>query len=255
MVLTTHPAPPSSPRAILVDVQTGTMPIVLTAPHGGSTEVPGVPPRTSGQVIRDFGTLELALGVAAELQHQLGQRPYTVAARFHRRSIDANRPPDLAFELAEAEAHYAAYHDAVRCSVDDVRRRWQSSGILIDIHGQSDDPGTIHRGTQNGRTMRRVLERSGDVALVGPTSVLGRLRDLGYPIHPSGACAERESPRFNGGYTVQTYGSHQPDGIDALQIELGSSFRRGATLSQLVVDLADAIATYYQVFLSPTLAR
>src|SRR4051812_11124139 len=89
-VLTAVAAVAAEPTDFIL-VQPGNLPLILTAPHGGSATVPGVPPRTSGIVGRDAHTLELTQEVAARITTVLGAAPYVVAARFARKQIDANR--------------------------------------------------------------------------------------------------------------------------------------------------------------------
>jgi hypothetical protein len=45
---------------------------------------------------------------------------------------------------------------------------------------------------------------------------------------------------------VRTYGSDQRDGIDAIQLELGTNLRRDAGL---IDDLAAAIVAYFKAYL------
>jgi N-formylglutamate amidohydrolase len=236
---------------LLVQTEAGDMPIILTAPHGGNEEIPGVPRRTSGVTTQDARTLEITQALLARLQTQYCQRPYAVMALYHRRYLDANRAEREAFEQPAARPYHAAYHDTIRGYVDEIRQRFPGGALLVDIHGQAADPGTIHRGTQNGRTMARIVERRGEAALVGESSVFGQLQTLGYSVFPPSASlgSPRENPSFNGGFTVQTYGSHHENGIDAIQIELGSELRQPATIPQVAADLAEAIGAYYRAYL------
>jgi N-formylglutamate amidohydrolase len=61
----------------------------------------------------------------------------------------------------------------------------------------------------------------------------------------------RKEERYRGGYTVQTYGSHQGRGVDAIQLEIGTKFRARANLEQTAMDLAEAIAVFAQEYLPP----
>src|SRR5947208_204548 len=76
------PAPPESP---FLSVRKGTMPVVISAPHGGTQDLPGVPPRrgvglppgSNGFYTgRDPGTEELAGLLAVEVFLKTGKRPY-----------------------------------------------------------------------------------------------------------------------------------------------------------------------------------
>jgi N-formylglutamate amidohydrolase len=235
----------------LVWAVAGALPVILTAPHGGGAEIPGVPRRTSGTTTQDARTLEVAEAVAQRLEDRFCQRPYMVGALFHRRYADANRPEGDAFQDPAAGVHYAAYHDAIRAYVAEMRQRFPGGAILINVHGQAEEPGVIHRGTGNGRTMARSIAHFGEGAVIGDTSIFGRLQALGYPVFPPNTPIGNpsEHPRYAGGFTVRTYGSHHATGIDALQIEIGADFRRPPAVGPLSDDLADAIGTYYTAVL------
>jgi N-formylglutamate amidohydrolase len=213
-----------------------------------------VPQRTSGVRVQDTRTREIAELVASHLETLLCGTPYVVLANFHRRYLDVNRPLDTALESPFAIPYYHAYHDAIRRFVDEIHRQSPGRGLLVDVHGQALNATVIYRGTQNGRTVSRLLADHGESALVGPNSVFGRLRLLGYEVFPPNTPL-RDPPelsRFGGGYTVRTYGSEHPDGIDALQLELGSQLRQPARLMETAWGLADGITTYYRAFVDPS---
>jgi N-formylglutamate amidohydrolase len=244
-------APASSGRAagqtsVLVFAQSGTLPIVLTAPHGGSSAVPGVPARTSGTTVQDTRTLELTEALRDRLAAILCERPYVVIAQFHRRFVDANRAEAEAYEHPDGRAPYRAYHQTIRDFVAEIRQRYPDGAILLDIHGQSEEPDRIHRGTRNGTSVTRLLARYGDDALVGRNSLLGQLAAAGYTVFPPITAPRdaREDPRWNGGYTVDAYGSHNPDGIDTIQLEIGRNFRDEAAVGAMADQLANALATF-----------
>lgn len=223
--------------------QRGDIPLLITAPHGGTNGLPGVAGRTNGTVLADDGTYELALLLNAELTRRLdGRRPYVVAAQFHRRYLDVNRPLTNAFETPAARPFYERYHGHIRASVAEIRAMPGGEGLLVDLHGQGRDATTIFRGTGNGVTVLRLLERQGEDALIGPDSLLGRLARAGHGLVPANTPPGRppEDRSYNGGFTVRTYGSHQPAGIDAIQLELGSSQRR-KNRAAFAAQLADAI--------------
>jgi len=233
----------------LVIARAGNLPILLVAPHGGREAVPGVPVRGSGVTSTDARTTELALALAKRLKDVLGAEPYVVAARFSRKYIDANRAEAEAFESPEAKPAYEAYHNRIRAFVSEIRRRFPRGGLLLDIHGQSDDPGTVSRGTQNGATVAALLRQRGETALVGPQSVFGVLQGKGYTVFPPNTPvgSPREFRKLNGGYTVRTYGSGTPDGIDAIQVEVGRDLR---TDPKFIDALAQAVVVFHKAYLA-----
>ena len=231
----------------LVIARGGTLPILLTAPHGGLEAIPGVPVRSKGTTLTDAHTIELAEALAGHLAKALGGQPYLVSARFSRKYVDANRAEADAFESPQAKAAYDAYHAKVRDFVAQIRERYPQGGLLIDVHGQSEDPGVVHRGTRNGATVAALIQKHGPDALTGSRSILGVVQSKGYKVFPPGAMGEAlEDRRYNGGYTVHTYGSRNPGGVDAIQLEVGRDLR---TDRGFIAALADGIAVFYRAYL------
>ena len=242
---------PSSPYKLLT-LWAGTLPIIFSAPHGGKQPIAGANVRRGVGVTqfttgRDHNTDELAEKIATKLEVRLGAKPFLLVANFERKYLDVNRPPERAYESAEAKFYYDAYHSALREAHDGVRREW-GSGLLLDIHGQSAQGDTIYRGTNNGKTVMSLIRRFGAEAMIGPQSIFSRLEEGGYKVSPPTGDFPKED-RYAGGYIVQTYGSHQQSGIDAIQLEFGARLRARANLERTATDLADAIAVFAQAYL------
>jgi N-formylglutamate amidohydrolase len=248
--------------ADLVLVQQGTMPIILTAPHGGHEAIPGVPPRedkSNDEAFRKWGgfgagrgdpnTDLLAQGIAAEIKALTGKDVYLVIAKFERRFIDANRPPELALDSADAQPYYDYYHNSIRRFIDEMRKKYPA-GLLIDVHGQPMKSAVIWRGTMNGRAIKSLLQRAGVQALTGAQGLFGQLEANGFKVFPANDLpigGTRENPH-NGGYTVFTYGAHTAKGIDAVTFGVGSDYRQNAMLDKTAKDAARAIAAFYEVY-------
>jgi N-formylglutamate amidohydrolase len=236
----------------LLTVRAGTLPIILSAPHGGRLPIPNVPLRRGVGVAqfateRDSNTDELAQKIAIRLDHKLGARPYLIIALFDRKYLDANRARALAYESREARPFYDAYHRAVLEGCEAVRKRW-GRGLLLDIHGQGSEPDAIFRGTDNGRSVTALERQHSRGALNGEKSIFGQLASKGYKIIPPVGSREPER-RYTGGYTTQTYGSYRDTGIDAIQLELGTRLRSRANLQRTADDLADAIIVFAREYL------
>lgn len=219
----------------------GTLPLVLTVPHDGDQPLGFTPVRRQGTLLRDLGTRPVTEQVADRLAQRLGQRPCVVIARFSRRFLDANRSEAEAMDSDSALPAYRAYHAAVASCVAQARTQHPQGALLVDVHGQAQEPSVVFRGTRGGVTAQALVARMGPAALQGPDSLIGLLAARGHAVHPPiGSDGLREDPRFAGGHTVATYGSHQNGGIDAIQLELGRDQRLNPRLPQ---DLADALAT------------
>ena len=245
-----------SGAARLLTIGSGMLPIIITAPHGGRSAIPGVPVRRGVGVAqftieRDGNTAEIAQAVAGKIHERRGAKPFLIVAQFERRYVDANRPESGAYESATAKPYYDAYHRALESALAEVRARW-GGGLLLDIHGQGAEPDAIFRGTDNGRSVAALQQKHGREALSGPQSILGQLAAKGYRILPGSA--EREQ-RYAGGYTTRTYGSHRGTQIDAIQLELGIDLRARRHLERTADDLAEAIVNFTRAFLPMSGAR
>ena len=246
--------------ADLVLVQPGTLPIILAAPHGGRMAVPGVGPRaipprppedTSFVTTVDPETDLLALGIAERIKALTQRDVYLVVARFDRKYIDANRAPGIAFDQPAAKPYYDFYHRSIRRFVDAIRTR-HPHGLLIDVHGQIKIPDSLVRGTLNGRAVRQLLARGGVEAVTGPKGLFGQLERNGFRVFPDNSvppAGRSEDAGFNGGHTVDLYGSHRPQGIDAVQFEFGAEYRRKATLDRAIEGAARSIVAFRDEYL------
>ena len=247
----------------LVLIRSGTLPILLTVPHGGRDAIPGVPERDAARPRRKTGQWAdfnkgsdtdsdaLALRIAAAIEVATGGKPYLVAAKFRRAFIDANRPADVAYDSDEAGHVYTRYHAAIRRFVDELRERFPAA-ILIDVHGQHKDPDVVMRGTLNGKSVARLIRRAGQDAMTGPRGLFGQLEAHGLGVFPRNDVPLRgtaENAGFNGGYTVAIYGSDRPDGIDAVQLEVGTRYRRRAALDESGQAIGRAIAAFHAAYL------
>ena len=237
----------------------GSIPIILSAPHGGRTALPDVPPRANGgtadfNTVRDENTAELAELIAKEVERRIHAMPYLVIAHFERRFVDVNRSEQMGVESEKAKPYYEAYHRALSSDVKEVSKKWDH-GLLLDIHGQGKRPGELARGTNDGQTVESLLKRFGPKALTGPKSLLGAFEGMGYSIFPPSSSDETEDKRFIGGHTVRTYGSHQRMGIDAIQLEFGTDLRDKAKLAKTASAMAESIEIFCRAYLPEAIQR
>lgn len=252
--------------ADLVIVRRGTLPILLAAPHGGRLDIPGVAPRDiqnpalraasrkwGGAVnTADGNTDALTLRMEAEIRKLTGQAPYLVLAKFHRKYVDANRPPEVAFDSPAAKPYYDLYHQSIRGFIDEILRT-HGAGLLIDVHGQIKDPEVLMRGTVNGNAVLKLQRRSGTEAITGPEGLFGRLEANGFKVFPANSVrlgGNSEDAGFNGGYTVRNYGSDNAGGIDAVQFEFGTVYRRKERVEKSAVDAGRAVVAFYERYLA-----
>jgi hypothetical protein len=124
------------------------------------------------------------------------------------------------------------------------------TGLLLDIHGQGSSSKTLYRGTANGKTVARLKERFGESAHAGEKSLFGTLDRLGWTVFPPMGDGKEQSG-FTGGYIVQTHGSHQPNGLDAVQLEFGADYRSKTQREKTAEVLAQAVQEYLEEYVEP----
>ena len=254
---------PAAQTNEFLQVQRGELPVIITAPHGGSLAIPGVPKRVgpegelkSGKFVtgQDARTFELATTTAKRVEELTGKKPYLVAMKAHRQFVDPNRPEKEAVEHPNAQVVHAAFHGQVREFVDELRKKFPQGALLLDIHGQAASTNTIYRGTQNGTTVMKMVEKHGAVALTGEHSILGYLAAKGIKVEPPNTPpgTPPETKAFGGGWIVRSYGSHTTNGVDAIQLEFGGAFRMDAGKREETAKLlAEAIKAYTEKYLMP----
>lgn len=239
-----------------VEIQAGDLPIILSAPHDGTLDIPGVKPRTGGGLeakpggfvtARDTGTAPLAQLVSQAIEKRFGRKPYLVINRAHRKYMDPNRPAPEAYEEEPARHVYDKYHGFLSQACEDVRNKYQA-GLLLDIHGQGSRRNTVFRGTQNGLTVQLLKNRFGEGAHAGDTSFLAMLEARKFTVHPK-PFDGKEQAGFTGGFIVKNYGSHTTYGIDAIQLEFGGLYRSSDNRESAAGVIADAVAEYASVYL------
>jgi N-formylglutamate amidohydrolase len=245
----------------LVLTQVGTLPIILTAPHGGRDPIPGVPPRNiegkptggsdSYHVNGDRETDVLVQAIAREIRQLTGEDVYLVMAKFQRKFIDANRPPKVAYDNPKAAPYYQYYHETIRRFIDEIRNS-RRAGLLIDVHGQGKLPDALVRGTRNGRTIQQLVSRAGMQSVTGANGLFGQLAENGFTVFPTNdvpASGTSENGAYNGGFTVAQYGSHTESEIDTVQLEFGTKYRQKAELESSATRAAKSIVAFYAAYL------
>lgn len=253
--VSTSPAAEIAKPEDFVTVQKGTLPIIVSAPHGGRKKVPDVPERIGKGVAnfhidRDENTAELTEKFIAELEDALKGKPWVVIARFDRKYLDVNRSAEQGYENEKAKPYYDAYHNPLAEACKAVKKKF-GRGILLDIHCNGVHPNAICRGTRNLKTVTLLKERDGMAAIRGKDSILGRMEKLGYTVIPAATDSDKakEDPRFAGEYIVSNYGSHTAYAIDAIQLEFGTNLRTKDKYATTAKDLAAAVSVFYETYL------
>ncbi|MBR9988594.1 MAG: hypothetical protein KFH98_02505 [Gemmatimonadetes bacterium] len=227
-----------------VEFTPGDLPVIITAPHGGTLRPASIPNRSgpNATTVRDAETDLLALDMPAAFEMRTGGTPHVVVLHLHREKLDANR--DIA-EAAEgnltAERAWREYHGFIEAARHHVIAEHER-GFYIDLHGHGHaiprlelgylltsaqlggSDASLNSTTMVQRSSIRTLAETGPAShaelLRGPQSFGTLFEAQGYPAVPSSAQPDPgDDPYFTGGYSTQRHGSRAGGPIDGVQIE------------------------------------
>ena len=221
----------------------GELPIILSAPHGGSLRPDEIPDRGYGTTVTDLNTGELARAVDSALVRLTGKHAHVVIVRLHRVKLDANR--DIAEGAqgdAEAEIAWQEFQRFLTDSKSAVTQHF-TGGFYIDLHGhghavQRLELGYLLTGEDLGlpddsldsrsafevsssiRTLSARSPLSFSELLRGPSSLGALLQAEGYPAVPSDATPDPgDDEYFSGGFNTGLHGCRAGGVICGVQIE------------------------------------
>ncbi len=120
-----------------IDVKEGDIPIIISAPHGGTLMPEKIPDRSCPNIttVRDRNTTELANDMGDQLYNKYGVRPYIVSALISRRKIDLNRGMQSAtcgnsVGIEVWQEYHKQIESAITATVEEFGK-----AIFIDLHG------------------------------------------------------------------------------------------------------------------------
>lgn len=258
-----------SGRNAYVEYVPGTLPIIVSAPHGGGMQPAEIADRAYGTLVQDLNTEDLARRIAAALEQRTGARPHLVLTHLHRRKLDTNREiVEAAQGNAAAERAWHEYHawiDVARHAVE----REHGRGFYLDVHGHGHEiqrlelgylltasdlalpDATLDDPAYAAKSSIRALaaaspQRFSDV-LRGERSLGALLAGQGYPAVPSPADPHPAgAPYFTGGYSTARHGSRDGGRISAVQLEANRAGVRDTEVNReaFAAAVADALTTF-----------
>ncbi|MFC1662151.1 hypothetical protein ACFL3S_12000 [Gemmatimonadota bacterium] len=220
----------------------GSLPLVISAPHGGEFEPVEIPNRGWGATAQDRNTLDLALRIREAIWERTGAYPHVVLSRLHRIKLDPNREiVEAAQGNWEAERAWWEYHtfaDEAGALVEDAF----GHGLYLDIHGHAHEIDRLELGyllssadlSNDDTTLSSspFVNKSSVGALVGtsgidlaglvrgPFSLGSLLEERGVPAVPSQTQPDPAGAAyFSGGYSTARHGSRDGGSISGIQIE------------------------------------
>lgn len=211
----------------------GNLPIVISAPHGGSLTPASIPDRTCNNptVVTDANTIALANQIDTALYNLTGCRPHIILCNLKRIKLDCNRNiADGACGNAEAETAWTEFQHFVDTAESLADSHYPDKAFYIDLHGhghtlQHLELGYLYTATELGYTdsvlnTPQYIDDSSIQNLVAAnvngytnaemlrgTNALGTLLgNAGYAAVPSYQILSPDTnPYFDGGYNTYTH--------------------------------------------------
>lgn len=221
-----------------LEVHYGTLPIIISAPHGGRKTTNKVKDRDCNncQLISDGKTIELATQIARIIKKETGQEPSLIYTNRHRKEIDLNRSKDIAYSSKYMSEVYSNYHNEINNMIN-----LHDKSIYLDIHGHNHSSYDLELGYnmsnydykkgcehinkyKNKSTVYNFYNKDFDLCetLYSKHSFPEQFSNK-YKTIPSDKHRYSDEKYFKGGYSVQTHSKSNT--VYAVQIEVKRHIR------------------------------
>lgn len=225
------------PYRDFVEFEKGTLPLIISVPHGGKLVCESIPKRKKGIHGIDGRTIELARDLISSIRNvsrinmSIEQNPSYIISNVQRSKIDLNRKASEAYnpDSLKGREIYRFYHDKINSQVLENIKLFNYS-LLIDIHGFEKNkrpPGyrdvEIILGTNNLESFfnNPIPKKEWGNTLRG--KIIENFLNLGIPIAPGHP--RRNEYVLTGGFITQRYGASKIPNAQALQIEFSDTIR------------------------------
>lgn len=233
------------PEGHLIEMRNGTIPIIMSIPHGGLLDPDDIPDRSCQcanpghqkcpVILQNDGyTIDLGEEIAHSIKLHTSCHPYVVINHLRRSKLDPNRQIHIAAQNNhQAMEAFNEYHEWLENTRLELQR-----GLLIDLHGRGKADGMIQLGyclkgsslisdqydTSRSSIADLAKENPDDDLITGPNSLGAFLQQEGLQALPSPTHRAPGSSEvyFSGGYITQRHGNQ---GIDGIQVEIPRDLR------------------------------
>jgi N-formylglutamate amidohydrolase len=127
----------------------GTLPIVISVPHGGSIAPSIIPNRTcsSAVTVTDANTIELARQIDSAFVAATGCHPYMVYCNLARTKLDCNRnKASGACGNLSAETAWDEFHSFIDSAQASAKAQFGGKAFYLDLHGHGNPIQRIELG-------------------------------------------------------------------------------------------------------------
>jgi len=218
----------------------GSLPIILSAPHGGTYTPNYIQNRQNGIFDLDNNTKELTHEIMDQFLQQTHAYPHTVLMNLSRTKVDANRAVEEALDNQGKALHsYHSFHNFIKDAKVKVHSTYQK-GLYIDIHGQShthkhiefgyllfndtlklnDSELLEHQEYSSIKTLGKFSNKCFIEQIKGESSLSGLMQERDFKTIPSKTMPYAKCGNyFEGAYNTKTYSSQDNGTISAIQAE------------------------------------
>ncbi len=232
-----------------IEYHKGTLPIVISVPHGGNLKPSSIPDRTCNNpvTVMDANTIELAQQIDSAFVTATGCHPAVIYCNLHRTKLDCNRnSSNGACGNAIAETAWQEFNNFIDSAEVVAQKTFGGKALYIDLHGHGNPIQRLELGyllysdelalsdsvlntakyigystIQN--LVSSNIHGTSHAELLRGTNALGTLLgNLGYPAVPSAQIPfpETTSNYFSGGYNVANHSSYAlNNSVNGVQIE------------------------------------
>ncbi len=132
-----------------VEYQVGTLPLVISVPHGGDLEPSSIPDRTCNDPV--YATDEFTIETAMEIKNALfaltGCYPHLIISHLDRSKLDPNRNlEDGACGNIEAETAWNEFHGFITDARNTANQENNFHTFFVDLHGHGNPIQRIELG-------------------------------------------------------------------------------------------------------------
>jgi N-formylglutamate amidohydrolase len=265
-----------------VEYQVGTLPLVISVPHGGNLEPGLIPNRTCNNPVYavDAFTIETALEINNKLFAATGCYPHMVISHLKRNKLDPNRNlADGACGNPEAILAWDEFHDFIADARNSANQQYNDQTFFVDLHGHGnpiqrielgyllyDDELELSDNTLNttqyinyssikNLALNNVNNYTHAELLRGPQAFGTFLTNNNFPSVPSQSIPFPgiTSNYFSGGYITANHTCYNPAApINGLQMELNFSNLRDTPVNRSAFSNAftQSIIEYFNIHFS-----
>jgi len=245
-----------------VEYQIGTLPVVISVPHGGNLNPMSIPDRTCNDPVyaTDAFTIETAMAINQSIFEATGCYPHIIISHLKRSKLDCNRNlEDGACGNEEAIIAWEEFHNFIETAQNTANGEFQDKIFFVDLHGHGnpiqrielgyllyDDELELSDNTLNtaqylnyssirNLALNNFNNLSHSQLLRGSQALGTLLGNSGYPSVPSEQIPYPGTATnyFSGGYITANHTCYAPGVIsNGLQMELNYSGIRDSEINR-----------------------